>query len=234
MEIVSNATATEPVTLYDWPPSPFCMKVRALLRHKNVAYRRVPALSHLRELKRRGGVGKVPALELDGTFLVDSTDIAHALERRFPAPPALPASARERALCHAFEDWADESLYFLGLYYHWHERTGRRQVAAYFGRTAFGKLAFPPYLFRVERQLRGQGTARKTPAHVRADLERNLDAIEALLSDTDYLLGSGPYLCDFALMSQLVYLTLAPATSDVLERRPSARRFVERLRPSPS
>ena len=112
------------IVLYDWGPSPFCMKVRAVLAHKGLPYT------------------KVPALDVDGEFLVDSTDIAHELERRFPTTPILPAAARERALCHALEDWSDESLYFFGLYYHWHEPAGRRQAAAYFARTWLGRLAF--------------------------------------------------------------------------------------------
>ena len=217
------------IVLYDWAPSPFCIKVRALLAHKQLAYTKVPALSRVREIYRRGGVGKVPALDLGGDFLVDSTDIAYELERRFPAPRILPADARERALCHALEDWADESLYFFGLYYHWHEPAGRRQAAAYFARSWLGRLAFRPYLVRIERQLRGHGLARKTPAHVRRDLDRNLDAVEALLAGRDFLLGDEPYLCDFALAGQLAYLTRAASLRQILAERPNAARFVARI-----
>lgn len=217
------------IALYDWPPSPFCMKVRAVLARKGLAYERLPALRHAREIARRGGVGKVPALALDGEFLVDSTDIAHALEARFPEPAVLPSEPRERALCHALEDWCDESLYFTGLYYHWHEPAGRAQARRYFAKTLLGRVMFPPYLLRVERQLRGHGVARKSPAHVRADLARNLDAIEALLAGREYLLGAGPYLCDYALASQLVYLARAPATREALADRPNARALLARL-----
>jgi glutathione S-transferase len=219
------------IVLYDWAPSPFCMKVRAVLAHKQLAYTKVPALSRVREIYRRGRVGKVPALDVDGEFLVDSTDIAHELERRFPTPRLLPSDPRERALCHALEDWADESLYFFGLYYHWHEPAGRRQAAAYFARSWLGRLAFRPYLMRIERQLYGHGVARKSAAHIAADLDRNLDAVEALLAGRDFLLGDVPYLCDLALGGQLVYLLRAPATKEVLAGRPSSARFVERLRP---
>lgn len=223
-----NASAS--VALYDWPPSPFCMKVRAVLEHKEVPYRRIPALSAVGEVYRRGKIGKVPALDVDGTFLVDSTDIALELERRFPAKPVLPASPRERALCHVLEDWSDESLYFFGLYYHWYEPAGRRRAQKYFAKTLVGRLAFRPYLARVVGQLRGHGTARKSAAHVRADLERNLDAVEALFDDDrPFLLGSSPYLCDFALASQLVYLTRAASTEHVLEARPRARALLARL-----
>lgn len=218
------------IVLYDWAPSPFCMKVRAVLAHKQLAYTKLPALSRVREIYRRGRIGKVPALEVDGEFLVDSTDIAHELERRFPTPRILPADARERALCHALEDWADESLYFFGLYYHWHEPAGRRQAAGYFARSWLGRLAFRPYLLRIERQLRGHGIARKSPAHIAGDLDRNLDAVDELLAGREFLIGDVPYLCDFAVAAQLVYLMRAPATKDALAGRPNASRLVERLR----
>ena len=116
---------------YDWPYSPFCMKVRAILDSKGAKYRRVrPQGQTLWSLRRRGGVGKVPAIELDGELIVDSTDIAYAIDARFPEPPLLPADARERAICHAIEEWADESLYFAGLYYRWFEPEGRKAIPA--------------------------------------------------------------------------------------------------------
>ncbi len=218
------------IALYDWAPSPFCLKVRALLDHKNIAYDRRPALGAVREVRRRGGIGKVPALEIDGTFIVDSTDIAHELERRFPTPPTQPTDPRERAHCHVLEDWCDESLYFYGLYYHWQHAAGRRQTGAYFAQSLTGRLAFHLLLPRMLRQVAGQGLGRKSEKQVRGDLERQLEAIEGLLGTSPFLLGDTPYLCDFALMSQLVYLQRAPAMGDVLADRPAARGFLGRLR----
>ena len=218
------------IRLYDWPVSPFCHKVRAVLEHKGLAYERLPALTHWREVGRRGKIGKVPALELDGELLVDSTDIVHALERRFPEPAVLPQDPVERARCHVLEDWTDESLYYFGLYYHWHEPAGRRAAAAYFARTLPGRLLFPLFRRRVERQLWGQGLGRKSPAHVRADLERSLDAVDALLQGRDFLLEGGPWLCDIALMSELVYLSRAAALRGVVESRAATAAFLERMK----
>jgi glutathione S-transferase len=217
------------IKLYDWPPSPFCRKVRAILDYKGIAYARLPALAHRRALARRGGTGKVPALELDGEMIFDSTAIAHRLDERFPSPPLQPSAPPLRARCHVVEDWADESLYFFGLYFHWHEPAGRKRVASYFARTLLGRVAYPALLFRIERQLWGQGMRRKSAAHIRADLQRNLEAVESLLSEHDYVLGNEPYLCDFALMAQLVYLRSAPATAGV-PVGPRTDAFLERMR----
>lgn len=226
------ARAAPRLVLYDWAVSPFSLKVRAALDHKGLAYVRVPIVRRANRLsvRRRGGVGKAPALEIDGRLHVDSTDICHEIERRFPDPPILPAAARERALCHAIEEWADESLYFIGLYYHWHDPEGRARVPEAFPRGLGGRLLFRFFLRRVLGQLRGQGTARKSPEHVRSDLARHLDALDALFADRPFALGDRPYLCDFALFGQLVYLGRSPVGGRSLAGRTAIEGFVSRMK----
>ena len=218
------------IIFYDWPYSPFCMKVRAILDHKNLAYEAINPLGRrMIALSRRGKVGKVPALEVDGALIVDSTDIAYELERRFPDRPILPADAGERALCHALEDWADESLYFIGLYYRWYEAEGRKPIPAAFGKSVPGRLAYRFYLKRILGQLKGQGTLRKPPDHVARDLERNLEAIEGLAARAPYLMGERPFLCDFALWGQLNYLQRTPVGGRALAARPAIGGYMERV-----
>jgi glutathione S-transferase len=217
--------------LYDWAPSPFCIKVRAILDHKRLPYRRVPVLGRaIVDVRRRGGVGKVPALDIDGTLVTDSTDIAHALERLVPEPAIVPGDPRRRALCHALEDWADEALYFIGLYFQWIDPRGAAMVPAAFGGSVTGRIAHRWFRHVVLGQLRGQGTARKAAARVRADLERELDAIDALLADTPYLLGDAPLLCDFALLGQLLYLSRPPTSAEALLAHPRVGAYLERMR----
>ena len=216
------------IVFYDWPYSPFCMKVRAILEYKGADYRSVNQLSARRTLARRG-TGKVPAVEIEGAFVTDSTDIAHAVEERFPEPPLLPSDPRERGICYAVEDWADESLYFLGLYYRWFENEGRKPIASAFGASLKGRLAYRHYLRLILRQLRGQGTLRKSPEHVQRDLERQLDAVEGLLTPGPYVLGERPYLCDFALWGQLNYLNRTPFGHAAIKQRRSITDFIESI-----
>lgn len=220
------------ITLFDWAPSPFSLKVRAVLEHKGLAYARKPVLqpANWLDLRRRGRIGKAPALDIDGRLFVDSTDIAHELERRFPSRRILPSDPRERALCHAIEEWADESLYFVGLYYQWQEPDGRRMVPQVFGRTLLGRLAYRFYLRRILNQVRGQGTGRKTPPHVLSDLDRHLDAIENLLAPGPFLLGEEPYLCDFAVFGQLTYLGRTPVGAKRLTARPRIQGYVAAMK----
>ena len=219
---------TSSVIFYDWPYSPFCMKVRAILRYKKVDFTAVNPLGRMGEI-RRGKVGKVPALALEGTLIVDSTDIAYALEDRFPEPSIIPAEPRRRGLCHALEDWADESLYFAGLYYRWFDPDGLKPVADAFGTSIRGRITYRFYLQRILGQLRGQGTSRKPVGHVRRDLARQLDAVEVLVSEGDFLLGERPFLCDFALWGQLAYLRRTPVGSAEMAGRSATGAYLARI-----
>ena len=216
------------IVFYDWPYSPFCMKVRAILDHKGVEYRTVNPLAARGLLKHRG-TGKVPAMEVGGLFVTDSTNIALEIDDRFPEPSLFPSSRRERGLCQALEDWADESLYFTGLYFRWIEEEGRKPVAGVFGNSLKGRLAYLYYSRLIARQLEGQGTLRKSPQHIRADLDRNLDAVEAMLGAGPYLLGDEPYLCDFALWGQLNYLDRTPVGGRAIRNRELVANYVARM-----
>jgi glutathione S-transferase len=220
------------IVFYDWPYSPFCMKVGAILDYKGIQAERVNPLAARGILTRRG-TGKVPAIEIDGEFVTDSTDIAYALDAHVPDPPLLPPGERERGLMHAIEEWADESLYFIGLYYRWYEPEGRKPIASVFGTSLKGRLAYRFYLRRVLGQLRGQGALRKTRQQNDRDVERNLDAVEGLLEPGPYVLGDRPYLCDFALWGQLKYLARTPVGRAAIAPRARIGAYMERM-PTPA
>lgn len=214
------------LVFYDWPYSPFCMKLRAILDYKGVEYETVNPRSLMPAIRRRGKIGKVPALEIDGQLIVDSTDIAYSLDARFPNPPLLPQDPIQRALSHVLEDWADESLYFIGLYYRWYDAEGRKQIPQVFGNSLRGQFVYRLYLRRILGQIRGQGTLRKPAEHVRRDLDRHLNAIEALLQSRPYLLGDMPFLCDFALWGQLSYLNRTPIGGKAIKAYAAIGRYL--------
>jgi len=217
--------------LFDWSASPYCLKVRAILEYKGLAYAREPVLGgSFAELLRRGTVRKVPALDVDGRLVEDSTEIAHELERLAPEPSIVPTDPRQRALCHALEDWADEALYWPGLWFQWIDVEGAPLVVKTFHKFPMGRVILPFYKRRVRAQLVGQGTGRKSAERIGADLERSLDAVEALVSPGPFLLGDVPYLCDFAMLGQIVYLTRPPRTAPMITARPAISAWLERMK----
>ncbi len=103
-------------------------------------------------------------------------------------------------------------------------------VPQVFGTGLYGRLAYRYYLRRVLGQLRGQGTSRKPAGHVRADLDRHLDRLEALIRPDGYLLGPDPFLCDFAVLGQLAYLRRTPHGARVMAARTVLSGYLDRLK----
>jgi glutathione S-transferase len=210
------------LVLHQFEISPFCDKVRRVLRYKRLPFetREVPLLDVTTgALRRRTGTGKVPALEHDGKLVADSTDIVHYLEERFPERPLVPRDARLAAECHVLEDWADESLYFLEVYLRFQlAHNARRWIPALVHADSAPLRALAPLL--VPRALRGtlegQGIGRKPLDHVLRDLARHLAALEAMLEGRDWLLGAAISLADIAVFAQLYAIRGAQEGADAL------------------
>ena len=99
-----------------------------------------------------------------------------------------------------------------------------------FGKGPLGRVAQQGYQRAMGRQVRGQGTGRKSSEHIRRDLERNLDAIESLIEGREFFVDDAPRLADFALLGQLHYLSRTPTGTEALQSRPAIRAFLERMR----
>lgn len=217
------------IRLYDFAGSPFCIKIRAILDYKALPYERLPIVSpRYFELRWRNPTGKVPALEIDGDFIADSTDIALALDSLKPDPPLVPDDPKLRADNHILEDWADEALYFVALHHRWVEPEGRRDASRIFPEP-LASLLGPTIARMARRQVHAQGVGRKPLDKVARDLERSLQAV-ATRVEAGYLLGAQPYLCDFALMGQLVYLGRTPAGAKAIARHAPITRYLEQMR----
>lgn len=219
------------LVFYDFPSSPFCIKVRALLHWKGLRFTAVDPLEmrHWLQLQRHG-TGKVPALKIDGRLVSDSSAVALELERLAPDRPVLPAAAHARALNHALEEWADEAIYFTALYHLWLHPAGHAQVAGLFGRGLLGRLSYHFYLHRIRQQLRGQGTARKPRVQIEQDLLQHLDSAQALLAPHAFLLGDQPQLADFALFGQLAFLLRSRASRPAMLARTRLVHYVDHMR----
>ncbi len=80
--------------LYHFPTSPFARRVRLVLAHKGLTaeLRDARALpEHRAEVNRLNPTHTVPVLVDGERVIVDSTAIAHYLERKHPEPPLWPA-----------------------------------------------------------------------------------------------------------------------------------------------
>lgn len=223
------------LTLYQFEISPFCDKIRRVLHVKRVPYRthEVGLIEAQMGYRKVNPVGKVPTIvEDDGTVVADSTDIAYHLERRHPTPPLIPSDPRERALVHILEDWADESLYFYEVRLRFgiaHNRA--RTLAKLLQQESSVVRAVAPMLapLAIGQQLKGQGIGRRSDAQVLADLDRQLDALAALLTGRDYLVGAALTLADIAVFAQLVAIRDSTEGGAAVAARREVDAFMDRV-----
>ncbi len=99
--------ARRPLVLYALPQSPYCAKVRAVLRLKGIAFeeREPPGGSYqTTDYQALVAAGSIPAISVDDWVLHDSQAILEYLEELVPEPsiwsPDLRSRARQRSLVH--------------------------------------------------------------------------------------------------------------------------------------
>jgi glutathione S-transferase len=218
--------------LHQFEISPFCDKVRRVLSAKRIPYeiREVP-LTGAMQLKKINPVGKLPCLEHEGRFISDSTDIVRYLEEKFPERPVIPAEKKLRGQCHAIEEWADESLFFLECYLRFalphNAKKWVPEVAK--GTPAIVRAAamgFVPLV--MKRRLAAQGLGLKSQQAIHNDLVRHIEALDDLLDGSDWLVGDRLTIADIAVFAQLFCVRGVDEGARVIESKPRVVQWMER------
>jgi len=195
------------IILHQWEISPFCGKVRKVLRRKNLAYRTIDYNGLLAaRAPRLSGTGKLPVLDYDGTRIQDSSDIVAFLEERHPEPALYPADPTERAEAIILEDWADESLYWYEVYLRvcYSEVLPTVVELLCKDRPSWERSIFAVVFRRaLLKQLRGQGLGRQDKKTVESHLSKFLGSLEAILASRQWLVGSVMSIADIAVSAQL-------------------------------
>ncbi len=195
------------IVLHQWEISPFCGKVRKVLRRKNLPYRTIDYNGLLAtRAGRLSGTGKLPVLDYDGTRIQDSSDIVAFLEKRHPESALYPTDPAERAEATILEDWADESLYWYEVYLRVGYPEVRPKVVALLckDRPSWEQSIFSVVFRRsLLKQLRGQGLGRQNRNTVETHLFNFLHALEAMLASRQWLVGSAMSIADIAVSAQL-------------------------------
>ncbi len=194
--------ATQSITLHQFHISPYCEKVRRALDYKKLPYRicNVP-LESRRELRRKTGQTAVPVLEIDGTFVLDSTRICRWLDDRCQGPPLIPTNKRDRALNALLEDWADEALSKTIQPIKWLSEGNSNRImrtsASQYERTARQWVIHKVGSQVAKRDYRSNHRHMKLDA-ARRLLDEQLAALDELLATSTFVFGDKPHSCDFA------------------------------------
>lgn len=224
---------SDTLILHQYEISPFCDKIRRVLHYKQLAYdvREWPLIA-TKEVKVRNAVGKLPCLEHNGTYIPDSTNIAHYLEEVFPARPLLPSGARERGLVHVLEDWADESLYFYEMYLrfvlpHNAQRVLPRMTHVDPGWFKWlGQRVIPKGIRKI---LNTQGVGRKSHEEILRDVERHIQAVSDMLSSSSWLVGEALTLADISVFAMLSCFHDADEGKAIIQRFPAVVAWMQRV-----
>ena len=218
------------LTLHQFEISPYCDKVRRILHVKGVPYRAV-------EVSLLGGgkvspTRKLPCIEHEGHRIDDSTQIAHYLEAAYPEPRLVPKDARERALCHFLEDWADESLYFYDLALHFSLKENAARRMEDLAKHESGALRWllsrvGPSMLRY--QVWNQGSGRRPRRVLLEDLERHVASVGDWLGEGSWLVGDALSLADIAVFVQLFAVRAAALGEEIVARHPRVGAWMARV-----
>ena len=223
------------VVLHQFEISPFCAKVRKILRAKGVAYR-VENYHGLRawQIRRLTPAGQLPVLDWDDERVHDSTAIAAFLEQRRPTPRLFPSDSRLAATARLLADWADGSLHAYEVYLRVEYAQARERAMALLctGRPAWELSVFAPIATRRMRaQVDAWGLTRRDAAAIEAAFLRRMDDLDATLAGRAWLVGEQLSIADIAVSAQLDEIVRTSTLADRLLLRPQLARWLAQLAP---
>jgi len=187
--------------------SPFCEKVYRAFAYKGVAID-ISNTPPQNVAKVSPQTKKLPVVDVAGQRIGDSSEALAWLETNHPEPRLIPEDPRDAALVHMLEDYADEGIYPIAVYYRWMVD----ENFAPFRDKTFGSIPAPlrgavvrMVRGKVRKQLDGQGVGRQTPATIDDRLREHVAAIGARVADGGWLVGDHLTTADLS-----VFCMLAP------------------------
>jgi glutathione S-transferase len=210
--------------------SPPCTKVLLALRLLDAPHT-VVVVSGPGDVKRVSATGRLPALDIGGQFVTDSVQILDRLEEhlgRSLSPSAPDARARDRA----WEYFAGDSLYWLGLYTRWLVAPNRERMLRALFPGALKRLVFGAVLHRrIRARSLAQGIGYRSEAEVREEFARMLEVLVHALGDDAFLSGGEvPGRGDLAVASFLIQVGWRGVTAQSLEALNACPSLVAHLR----
>jgi glutathione S-transferase len=224
--------------LWQYSFSNYNEKARWALDFKGIRHRRhslMPGWPRALWLAR--GDRTLPALDLDGQRIIDSSRIIEALEGRNPEPALYPADPGERRRALELEDFFDEQAgHDMRRVGFWEARedlpyavrfmtTDQPRVAGAIGRTGL-RMTFPV----VWRYMNARyGFTQDAVERSRETLGKALDRIESERAGGDYLVGKSFTVADLTAAS-LLYPMVWPAEFPYAVPEPPAWKFLEPMK----
>ena len=203
--------------LHEYPLSPFSEKVRRVLAHKGVAYRRVEqpmVLPKPKLLPLTGGYRRIPVLQVGADVYCDTQLIVRVLERLHPEPSVLPPESESVATMVA--DWADHRVFFWA-------------VLPVFGEI----LPTLPAEFLADRAAMSPALTREgvnaAAPHALSQLRVALDWIDRAVRDRPFVVGQTFTVADAACFHPVWFLRNSEKLFSEVEKRRSLVSWFKRI-----
>jgi glutathione S-transferase len=223
------------VVLYGSRLSPFVQKVIRGVQRKGLRWEvHVPKK---RDDMRRWNpqTGKMPAADLDGERLYDSTLILRRLDALVPDPPLLSRDPVTAAQQRQLEDWADESLFYAIMAFRWSPKNGPATAALVMDEIGIHGLLrrfVGRAMCKATRSLVvAQGMGRLPEPLLAQELGKRLDDLVTLLDGRPFFHGDEPSVADLAVFAQLGYADIdcSPETHQAVRERPALVAYMDRV-----
>jgi glutathione S-transferase len=236
---MSGDMSVNPYILHGFGPSPYSVKMRAILR-----YRRLPfvwkAVGWPRDVAVAAGLPPViPALTFpDGTVMNDSTPLAYALERAHPGQRSIiPDDPAHAWLSDLLEDFGDEWVTKIMFHYRWFYAADRAFAQDWVITSrdpqmpeAERREAMQAFNDRQVGRMAMVGCTDANRPVIEDSYRFILGTLDRHVRRMEYLFGSRPSLADFGLFGQLQILSVDPTPMmEMRERAPDVYCWLLRL-----
>jgi glutathione S-transferase len=217
-----------PYTLHGFDPSPYSVKMRALMR-----YRRLPfvwqATGNPRDVAVAAGLPPViPVLRFpDGRVMNDSTPLAWALEREHPGRRSvIPEDPALAYIGDLLEDFGDEWITKMMFHYRWYYAADRAfaQLWVLSSRDpvmpeAARRQAMQAFNDRQVGRMALVGCTEQNRPVIEESYRFVLDTLDRHVRTLPFLLGGRPSLADFGFYGQLQILSVDPTPAAEMRAR---------------
>jgi glutathione S-transferase len=223
------------ITLYGLRISPFVEKVIRGIQYKGLCWEIQAPSVPAGMWKWSPRTGKMPAADIAGQRLFDSTFILRRLDELTPDPPLVSPDPAIAARQRHMEDWSDESLYWNVMAFRWSRSNGQasaERVLEAISAPALLRPLFSPIMRRtVRRQVAAQGAGRLSQGMLAREFGGRLDDLVRLLDDRAFFFSDTPSIADLALFGQLTFadVEVSPETQDQVRKRQPLIEYMKRV-----